>query len=120
MLKNKKADGGLTAVVIIVLVMVFIGWLAKLNGRECSKDSDCGSERYCGSDFSCHKIPIIEKTTTNVEYNLAFPALIIGIAIIIAALIFNWGKLKNSRKKSEQQDSHLYYTSQKESAEGQH
>ena len=88
----KKSEAGLIAVLIIVIVLIFLGWFFNLSQRECRSNKDCGSEAYCGSDFACHPYPTIEKTI--VKYNLIVPSLIIGIAIIIAAIIFKWNKVK--------------------------
>jgi hypothetical protein len=68
--------------IVVVLVIVIIGYYA---GRECSKDTDCGSERYCGSDFKCHEFRIIQKT--EVHYDFIVPAVVVGIAIVIAAYV---------------------------------
>jgi len=109
---NKKADGGLTAIVIIVIILVFIGWLVKLNNRECTKDRDCGIESYCGSDFTCHRIPIIEKTNSIVQYDLKWPSVIIGISVIIAAIIIKGGKIPFRKEKEvahSKEHSHSSY-----------
>jgi len=83
--KFKKADGGLTIVLVVVIIAVFLGWLVNLGSKECRSNSDCGNGLYCGSDFACHQIPIIEKTI--VKNNLIWSSTIIGTAIIISALI---------------------------------
>ncbi len=85
MFKNKKAEG-MTAILIIVIIALFLGWLINFNHRECNSNKECGSESYCGSDFSCHQYPTIQKTV--VQYNLLWPAVIIGISMMIAAFIF--------------------------------
>jgi len=99
-LKSRKADGGLTLVLIVIIIVVFLGWLVNLGSKECRNNSDCGSGYYCGSDFSCHQIPSIEKTV--VKNNLLAPSVIIGLAIIIAAYILKSDRLKFKHKKSEQ------------------
>ena len=88
---HKKSEAGLVAILIIVIALFFFGWLINLNQRECNKNKDCGSEAYCGSDFSCHQYPTIQKTV--VEYNFFWPAVIIAIAIVIAAIIFSGDKI---------------------------
>ncbi len=100
---SKKADGGLT-ILVIIIVVVFLGWVVNISQRECKSNKDCGSEAYCGSDFACHTYPVIQKTV--VQYNFFFPSIIIGIAIIVAAALFNWNKIKSSEsyeKKEEEQ-----------------
>ncbi len=93
---NKKADGGITAIIIVVIILVFIGWLVAMGNRECNTDSDCGKGSYCGSDFACHEIPVIEKSAS-VSFTL--PALILGIAMIITAVILKWEKLMPNKSK---------------------
>ncbi len=87
---NRRAEAGLIVILIIVIVLFFLGWLINISQRECKSNRDCGSEAYCGSDFSCHTYPSIQKTV--VQYNLFWPAVIIGIAIIIATWIFREAK----------------------------
>ena len=86
MLKSKKSEAGLVAIIIIIVVLFSFGWLYNINQRECSRNKDCSSESYCGSDFSCHQYPNIQNNI--VQYNFFWPALIIGIALIIGAWIF--------------------------------
>jgi len=99
-LKSRKADGGLTIVLIVVIIVVFLGWLVNLGSKECRNNSDCSSGNYCGSDFLCHQIPVIEKTVS--KNNFIMPSIIIGLAIIIAAYILKSDRLKFKPKKSEQ------------------
>jgi hypothetical protein len=98
--KFKKADGGLTIVLVIVIIVVFLGWLVNLGSKECRSNSDCSNDFYCGSDFSCHQIPVIEKTVS--KNNFVMPSIIISIAIVIAAFILKSDKLRFRRKKPEQ------------------
>lgn len=82
----RKAETGLVVILIIVIILFFFGWLINVSQRECRTNRDCGTEAYCGSDFSCHQFPNIQKTV--VQYSLFWPAVIIGIAIVLAAWIF--------------------------------
>jgi len=95
---NKKADGGLIAIIIIILIILFLGWVITIGNRECNSNKDCGDEYYCGSDFRCHEYPIIEKTITHVDYTR--PALIIGFAIL---LVFLGPKVLDFLKEREKQ-----------------
>ena len=95
--KYKKSEAGLTILLVIIIVVLFFGWLININQRECRTNKDCSSESYCGSDFSCHAYPTIQKTV--VQYNLFWPAVIIGIAIVFAAWIFR--SLKQETKVIE-------------------
>jgi len=89
----RKSEAGLVIIVILLMAFIFIGWLVSLGQRECKSNGDCSSDSYCGSDFACHEYPNIQKTV--VQYSLIGPALVIGIAIIIAALILRWKRLNS-------------------------
>ena len=93
----KKSEAGLAVILILVIVLFFFGWLIDIGQRECRTNKDCGSEAYCGSDFSCHSFPTIQKTV--IQNNFVFPSIIIGIAIVIAAIIFRWDKLRREETK---------------------
>ncbi|MBI2658608.1 hypothetical protein HYX05_00715 [Candidatus Woesearchaeota archaeon] len=99
---NKKSEAATTLLVILVIVFL-IGWLVNVNQRECKRNSDCSSESYCGSDFSCHSYPTIQKTV--VQYNLFWPAVIVGIALVLAALIYKNGEFR-FRKEQKQVVEH--------------
>lgn len=92
---NKKADGGLTIIIVVVIILAFVGWLVGVGNRECNTNNDCGKGSYCGSDFACHEIPVIEKSSGG----YIVPALILGISMIIAAAILKWDKLRPSKPK---------------------
>ena len=83
---GKRAEAGLVAILVLIIVLFFFGWLINIGQRECKTNKDCNSESYCGSDFACHQYPNIQKTV--VQYNLFWPAVVIGIAIVITALMF--------------------------------
>ena len=88
---GKKSEAGLTAIIIVIIVALFLGWLFNISQRECRSNKDCGSEAFCGSDFSCHTYPTIQKTIVN--YNLVWPSLILGFAIVIAVIILKWNDI---------------------------
>jgi len=90
---NKKADGGLTAIIIIIIALVFLGWLVNLGSRQCSSNGDCKSDQYCGSDFSCHKMQVIEKETTIIQRNYGGIVWAIALTVIIIVLITNLDKI---------------------------
>lgn len=73
--------------IIVVVALSIAGAMTFLKiaegQRECNVNTDCASESYCGSDFKCHVYPKIEV----VKYDLAIPALIVGLCIIVAAMI---------------------------------
>ncbi len=100
---NKRAEALTAAVLITVIIAVFLGWLINFNSKECRSNSQCQSGYYCGSDFSCHEMPVIERTLR--ENSLIVPSIIIGIAIVAAALILKSAK-NNSRKSSNQAHEH--------------
>ena len=99
MFNHKKSQAGIIIAVILITVL-FIGWIINISQRECKTNKDCSSESYCGSDFSCHTYPTIQKTV--VQYSLFWPAVIIGFAIIIAAMILKVYMPKPKEEKSEQ------------------
>ena len=92
----KKSEAGLAIVIVIMAVLFFFGWLINFSQMECRSNKDCGSEAYCGSDYSCHTYPTIQKTV--VQYNFLWPSIIIGIAIVIAAIIFRWDKISAKKE----------------------
>lgn len=105
LLNSKRADGGVTAIIIVVIILVFLGWLVNVGDRECRTNRDCGKGAYCGSDFACHQIPVIEKSPVVVERHYTMPALIIGIAMIITAFILRWDKLKRPKEEFKESSS---------------
>ena len=98
----KRADGGITVIVVIVILLIFIGWLVEIGSKECRNDGDCRSNSYCGSDFACHQFPVTEKTTGMVEYSLTLPLLIVCITAVALALIFRWDKIRPPKRQSEE------------------
>lgn len=103
---NKRAE--LATITLIILIIIFVlGWLINLGTKECRSNTQCGDGYYCGSDFSCHQIPTIEKTI--VKNNLVVPSIIIGIAIIIAAIVLRSAKMplgKNTQQETDQEKSY--------------
>ena len=99
---GKRAEALTATVLIVLIVAVFLGWFINFNSKECRSDSQCQYGYYCGSDFSCHEMPVIERTLT--ENSLLAPSLILGIAIVAAAFIM---KSKNgSRNRNHGHDEH--------------
>ncbi|MBD3313022.1 hypothetical protein GF345_01115 [Candidatus Woesearchaeota archaeon] len=83
---NKKANVALALLAVIVVVIIL--YLILINAlKECRQDSQCGEGSYCGSDFRCHEMKVIQKSVINNEYHLWKASFVIGIAIIIAAII---------------------------------
>ena len=107
---SRKSEIGLGIIVLVVIVLFSLGWIVNINQRECRSNKDCNSEAYCGTDFSCHTYPTIQKTV--VQYNLFWPAVVIGIAIVAAALIF-----KEQTKPKEEQKQIIEITDAKASEE---
>ena len=95
---HKKAEA-VTIILVLIIVVVFIGYLVNIGSRECRTDSQCTSGQYCGSDFACHDIPVVEKTV--VQNNLILPSFILGIAVVIAAIVLKWGNFPSRKKKQE-------------------
>ena len=104
---SRKSEA-ITIILVTLIIIVFLGWLINVGSRECRSNSQCGSAQYCGSDFACHELPTIEKTI--VKNNLIVPSIILGIAIIIAALIIKFGKSslrKDSNTESSEKQKNL-------------
>ena len=91
---SRKSEAGLVIILVLIIVLFFFGWLINFSQRECKSNKDCGSESYCGSDFSCHQYPTIQKTV--VQYNFIVPSIIIGIAILIASIIFKYSATRKT------------------------
>lgn len=89
---DKKAQGAGIALIIIIIIIIIYAIIVNAV-KECRSDTDCGSERYCGSDFKCHDMKIVQKTIIQNQYETWKAALVLGIAIIIAALILRWKRI---------------------------
>ena len=92
LMKNKKGNA-LVVVLVIIIVIWVVWWTIGIANRECEKDVDCGGEQYCGSDFTCHDFKVIEKTVIQ-NYDYVKPAIILGIAMVIATLIIAYTVLR--------------------------
>ena len=94
-------------IVLIVIVLIFI--IAILTpfwgyGTQCRSNENCGLNSYCGSDYQCHQLKVIEKTIVEKQYTE--PALIIAAAIIISIIILKLdlsklGKLIKNKEEKE-------------------
>ncbi|RMF54397.1 hypothetical protein D6745_05405 [Candidatus Woesearchaeota archaeon] len=77
---SRKGAAGVLLLALIVAIIIY--GIVTVSQRECSRDSHCKEGYYCGSDFKCH-----QHKTYEVNNNFLAPSIILGIAIIIAALI---------------------------------
>lgn len=84
-MNSKRSQAVLSLAIILVMIIIVALWVTSCESGECAKDTDCPEQYYCAADRNCHLIPVIEKTVIN--YDLRVPALIIGGAIVLAALI---------------------------------
>ena len=91
----KKAEGMLGAIVIVLIVIIFFVWLIGEAQKECRRDSDCNNG-ICNSNFECVSI---QKSNSAQNFNTG--ALILGVALIIAALIMKWDKIFGKKEKKE-------------------
>ena len=101
---NNKGNSVLIILILILVGAIFTISLVNLSKRDCTKDKDCSGDAYCGSDFECHEFP--EKIVVR-ENNWVWPALILGVALIVAAYILRSGKSKPETKaevKEEQKN----------------
>ncbi|MDO8480806.1 MAG: hypothetical protein Q7S65_03215 [Nanoarchaeota archaeon] len=100
---RKKGEVTLAVIVLIVIIIVFLGWMMKEGWKECQNNSDCKGTEYCGSDFSCHEFKVITLSPRDRSYDTAW---IIGICIIIAAIIFKWDSFFKKKNAHEGHDEH--------------
>ncbi|MBI2546637.1 hypothetical protein HYV81_05660 [Candidatus Woesearchaeota archaeon] len=112
--KLYRKAAGIGMIVLAVVIVLLVLWaLLKYASRECSYDSQCPQEHYCGSDFKCHQVKVVEKTVVINDYSTA--AAIISIALIIAVLLLRdnrWNSITNrffSTKKEHQHPMHPQY-----------
>ena len=79
---NRK--GAIIFPALIVIALAIVMWqFFSIVSRECNEDLECGENRYCGSDYECHSFP----TEVN-SYDFTIAAIILGIAIIIAVIVY--------------------------------
>ena len=97
---NKKAEAA-TAIIIVIIIIVFLGWLINVGNRECNSNGDCKDNYYCGVDYNCHQIPVIEKEIV-IQNNYVWPSVIIGMSIIVAAVILRYRR--NGKKEEASQE----------------
>tara|TARA_B100000315_G_C14506521_1_gene554871 strand:- start:270 stop:692 length:423 start_codon:yes stop_codon:yes gene_type:complete len=90
-LSNKKAS---TAIIVLstFLVAIALYLIMSYSSRECNINTDCENDFYCGSDFKCHEMKIVERTV--IKNELITPSIILTIGLIITALIANIDKLR--------------------------
>ncbi|MEA2036363.1 MAG: hypothetical protein U9O94_02560 [Nanoarchaeota archaeon] len=112
---NRKGDIGVGVILLVLIVLIFLSVWGASSSVECNSNKDCGDESYCGSDFACHNMPVIEKEVVKRSYTL--PVLIVCLTAIIIAVIFKWEKIfrgekvkQDTVKKKDLPES--YYSSQ--------
>lgn len=81
---NKKGSVVLVIVIIVLAIVILGMFLVDVAQRDCSSNRECPQNAYCGADYECHEFPnqVVVK-----ESNL-FPALILGVSLVVAAYIF--------------------------------
>lgn len=99
----KRAQGAAVSLLIIIVIIILVIWVSSCERGECRQDSDCADNNYCGADKACHQIPIINQTV--VQYNLTLPSLIIGVAIVIAAIILRRKRPPKQPKKPQKENN---------------
>lgn len=100
---DKRADGGLT-VIVIIIVLVAIAWGISFSGRECSSSDDCIEGQFCNSNFECKSYPTIEKTV--VKQDLTQPAKYLAAAMVLGAIIIRWPKKEKPNYNYYQNENH--------------
>lgn len=101
LIKSKRGEL-VSIITLVLLILIIIGYGVKISGRECSSNTDCKETQYCGSDYKCHDLKIIKVY----KHDFIFPAIILGVAIIIGAVIRN--RKKEPPKPSVQQVNPYY------------
>ncbi len=89
---GKKGDVMLVTILILIILVIIIMFVDNFALRGCRRDSECGDNSYCGVDKECHTHPVIEREIIKerVAQDLLFPSVILGLALIIAAVIYKW------------------------------
>lgn len=82
---DRRGSIGLIIVIILLILVIFAGYLVEVASRECTSNKDCSAAAYCGSDYECHEFP--EKIIVK-ENNYVWAAAILGISVIIAAYLY--------------------------------
>tara|TARA_Y100000310_G_scaffold17224_3_gene17108 strand:+ start:955 stop:1224 length:270 start_codon:yes stop_codon:yes gene_type:complete len=83
-MKSKKGNTAVIGLAIVIIILVV--WWVSIASRDCNTNTDCEDGFYCGSDFACHEIPVIEKAIKS--YDLTIASLILAIGLIVAATIY--------------------------------
>ncbi|MBI2112256.1 hypothetical protein HYT52_01850 [Candidatus Woesearchaeota archaeon] len=91
---NKKGSITISIIALVLVVLVILVYLGNTFNQGCKNNSECGDDSYCGADNECHQYPpqVIVK-----ENNYIPAAIIFGVSIITAALIY---------KKKQNDESH--------------
>lgn len=105
---NKKGIAELALIVIIVIIIIAIGSFINFTNRECNGNNDCREDQYCGSDYSCHNIPVIKKEPKVTNINLLPAAFVLGIAGIIITIILRFDKLAPHFKRKPKKEKPYY------------
>tara|TARA_Y100000310_G_C20632148_1_gene789214 strand:+ start:1165 stop:1452 length:288 start_codon:yes stop_codon:yes gene_type:complete len=94
---NKKGSPALIVIIIFLAAIVLIFLIVNISDRDCSKDSECPENSYCGSDYQCHQFP--DRIVVKESSGLLGPSIVVAVALIIAALIV---RLRNTPRKKEE------------------
>lgn len=100
--QNRKGDLiTLTLGVALTIVLVIFAFNALM--KQCRSNDDCSKREYCGSDFRCHEFPaeIVPYDYTNA---IIGASLIIGLAIVGAAVVLRWPSRKKEEAKEPKAD----------------
>ena len=84
-LTNKKAST-IVLVVVGLVIIVLLGFLIRIATYECLSDNDCKNNQYCTVEHICRDATIVQSN------GFLKPALFIGFAIIIAAIIVRYNR----------------------------
>lgn len=98
---NKKGFS-LIVVTMILALIILIGIIVNLSLRECNSNRDCSDNAYCDSKHECKAYP--DKLLVK-ENNFLSAALVLGVALMVSAYIFNRNKPSSSTKTHPEKKS---------------
>jgi len=96
----KKGEMATVVLIVIIIVIFFFAWIVHESWKECRNNKDCKKGQYCGSDFSCHDMTMVNRA----PMDLKPAAYIIGAAFIVGMLIYKWDSIfrRNSPQNVQQ------------------
>ena len=86
---NTKAEMKISkAVLLIIGVIAFVFLIMEVTTWECVRHTDCPEQNLCTVNHECYPLPEPQNINIKTEQNFNLAALILGIAIILAVIIY--------------------------------